>query len=175
MPGPLASGTQGSPASPLWPVLGISLCPPCERARRGFARQMEPCKLGGRRSSGEAYLGPWRSREPWLAWRPVIPLRREWWRLQPQTWTHWLAHTGNTPLSSPAQLSTPVTNTGHTGTGSFSLPSSPLWGRGGVRSTSVPCAHQPRASPEWPQQVCAEEVGGQVKGREFVLQSAIIG
>lgn len=82
--------------------------------------------------------------------------------------THW-----QYPSVLPSTAVHLITNTGHTGTGSFSLPSSPLWGRGGVRSTSVPCAHQLRASPEWPQQVCAEEMGGQVKGREFVLQSAI--
>lgn len=29
------------------------------------------------------YLGPWGSRKAWLAWRPIIPLRTEQWRLQP--------------------------------------------------------------------------------------------
>lgn len=48
--------------------------------------QMGTGEMGGRGTTGGGtctYLGPCGSRESWLAWCPIIPLRREEQRLQP--------------------------------------------------------------------------------------------
>lgn len=86
MPGPWTSGTQRLPVASLWPALGVSLCFHDAKGPGGPHQVIEPWKVGGRGSSTggtSTYLGPWGSRKPWLAWHPIIPLRREQERLQP--------------------------------------------------------------------------------------------
>lgn len=159
------------PRAFLLPLCGPSWASACaHQARRGFAKETKPCKMGSRRSSGGGtgtYLGPWRSREPWLAWCPVIPLRREWWRLQPQTWAR-----RQHPSVHPTQLSTPVTNTGYTGMGSFSLPSSPLYAGVGSDLPLSPALTSPGPAQNGLGR-CVQKKWGSGEGEEFVLPSTM--
>lgn len=115
----------------LWPALVISprACDVKGLGRR-FTRQVGTGEMGGRGNTGGGmgtYLGPWGSREPWLAWYPIIPLRKEQWRLQPSD-LDTLAGSSGSQLAIPslyflAHQSTPDSSTDHTGSGQCSLPS----------------------------------------------------
>lgn len=145
------SGTLAFLLASLCPALVISprACDVKGLGRR-FTRQVGTGEMGGRGTTGGGmctYLGPWGSGEPWLAWYPVIPLKREQWRLQPSDLDA-LAGSSGSQLAIPAlhflaHQSTPGSGTDHTGSaGQCSLPSLSLEGRGGVRPASVPCPHK---------------------------------
>lgn len=165
MPGPLTSGTQSHPVVSLWPALGVSPRFHDAKGPGGPHQVIAPWKVGGRGSSTggtSTYLGPWGSREPWLAWHPIIPLRREQERLQPSD-----MHTLVGPLrwqlaTSPALSSTPVCSWHE----HWAAPPSPL------RPLS-PAPISPGPAQNTPQQLGAEGMDGQVKEREFVFQSTI--
>lgn len=91
---PVASGAWGLPTVSLGPALGVSTCPRSVKGPAGGLTRPMGAKGSGRQGSSGGgtgtYLGAWGSREPWLAWRPVIPLRREQLRLQPSGPGYWL-------------------------------------------------------------------------------------
>ena len=125
------SGTLAFLLASLWPDLVISprACDVKGLGRR-FIRQVGPGEMGGRGTTGGGmctYLGPWGSREPWRAWYPIIPLKREQWRLKPSD-LHALAGSSGSQLAIPSMhflphQSTPGSGTDHTGSGQCSLPS----------------------------------------------------
>lgn len=155
------SGTQGFSAALFWPALGVVSPYLCDAKGPGGAYQADRTSEGGRqggsRGSTGTYLGPWGSRKPWLAWRSIIPLRREQGRLQ---------SSDVDALAGPAggQLAAFFCSPQHT--------CAVLVLVLGSSSLSLPCVPS-SPSPGPAQQVCAEGMGGQVE-REFILQSTIM-